>query len=299
MQSTPHKPKTIKLSDGRVLAYAEYGDRSGSAVIHYHGSGGSRLEWPGDQTMLEDIGVRFIAVDRPGHGHSDPQPGRSLLDWPKDVAELADQLGVDRFFVEGWSAGGAYALACAHDLPDRVFAGAILSGIGPFDRPAPYEGLDEQIKAWMTIARTDHEQVLPFREMMDQALKDQTAAAIGAMLASGTADDDRAVAGREDLQLLMGQNIKEGYRQGASGPAEDDIVINSPWGFRLQDIKTRIFVWQGEHDRNVPLNQGEYQHAILPNSEIHVLKNTAHLFPLVRWREILIELTKQRSVAAD
>lgn len=299
MQSATFEPRTVQLSDGRALAYAEYGDPLGKVVIHCNGSGGSRLEWPGDQKMLEDLGVRFVSIDRPGHGHSDPQPGRTLLDWPKDVSELVDRLGADRFYVEGWSAGGAYALACAHELYERVLAGAILSGIGPFDRPSPYDGLDEQIRAWMTIARTDHEQVLPFREMMDEALKEQTASAIGAMLASGNADDDKAVAARADLRLLMGENIKEGYRQGARGPAEDDIIINSPWGFRLQDVKPKIFVWQGEHDKNVPLNQGEYQHAILPNSELRVLQDTAHLFPLVRWREILIELTHEQNVMVD
>lgn len=90
----------------------------------------------------------------------------------------------------------------------------------------------------------------------------------------------------------MGTNVKEGYRQGPDGPSADDIVINSPWGFRLQDIEARIDVWQGEMDPNVPLIQGEYQHSLLSNSTLHVLKNTAHLFPLIRWKEILQTLIR-------
>jgi len=175
-------PPTILRNDGRRLAYAEYGAGDGIPVFHFNGSGGSRLEWPGDTAMLEDIGVRFIGMDRPGHGYSTFQENRTLLGWAGDVVALADHLKIDRFYVEGWSAGGAYALACAHSLPERVIAGAVLSGIGPFDRPSPYDGLNEQIKSWMINARNHPDRVYEFRSMMATALDSQSAEAIGGML---------------------------------------------------------------------------------------------------------------------
>jgi pimeloyl-ACP methyl ester carboxylesterase len=75
-------------------------------VIHNNGSGGSRLEWPGDQEMLQRLNISFVSVDRPGHGLSDPQPNRTLLGWADDIRQLADHLQIDQFYVEGWSAGG-------------------------------------------------------------------------------------------------------------------------------------------------------------------------------------------------
>ncbi len=86
---------TVKLGDGRVLEYAEYGDANGKAVFHFHGSGGSRLEHPLDLSILTKIGIRFISTDRPGHGISDPQPNRNLLDWAAAISELATKLGID------------------------------------------------------------------------------------------------------------------------------------------------------------------------------------------------------------
>ncbi len=284
--------KTIKLPDGRVLAYAEYGLTDGAPVFHFNGSGGSRLEWPGDQLMLEEIGVKFIAIDRPGHGMSDFKKHRTLIDWPKDVALLADHLSLDKFYVEGWSAGGAYALACACMLPKRVIAGAILSGIAPADRPEPYKGLNEHIKSWMADSRENPERIYPFRRSMKELLDSKSPEEVGAMLAHGESEDNLAVAKSPALQCLMGTNIKEGYRQGPQGPTEDDIIINNQWGFKLQDISARIDIWQGEIDENVPLVQGEYQHSILPNSRLRVLKNTAHIFPLIHWRKILTELIR-------
>jgi len=47
------------------------------------------------------------------------QPGRSILDFPADVAALADHLGCPRFAVLGYSGGGPYALAAGYAMPDR------------------------------------------------------------------------------------------------------------------------------------------------------------------------------------
>ena len=76
----------------------------------------------------------MISPDRPGVGRSDPKPGRALLDWPADVSSLADALGIERFALLGWSAGGPYALACAFALPDRVKAVALIASAIPADR---------------------------------------------------------------------------------------------------------------------------------------------------------------------
>lgn len=287
----------MKLKDGRTLGYGDYGATSeadSKVVLHCNGSGGSRLEWPGNETMLQSLGIRFLSVDRPGHGLSDPHPNSSMLDFTQDMSELLDHLDVGSFYVEGWSAGGSYALAMAHEFPDRVIAAATLSGIGPYDRPDPYQGVNEQVGDWMRDARAQNETaIVAFRQQLEGFLASQTASQVGAMLSAGLGEDDLEVAQRPDLQELMGANIKEGYVQGASGPAHDDLVINRPWGFRLQDVKPHVDVWQGEVDQNVPLNQGVYQDSILPNSTLHVLNNTAHLFPLTRWEEILTLLTSR------
>jgi pimeloyl-ACP methyl ester carboxylesterase len=116
--------QTIILEDGRQLGFAEFGAPKGRPVFHFHGSGSSRLERPSSESMLVQTGIRFISVDRPGHGLSDYLPHRRLTDWPRDVRQLAGHLGVDAFHVEGYSAGGPHALACAHQLPEQVIAGA-------------------------------------------------------------------------------------------------------------------------------------------------------------------------------
>jgi hypothetical protein len=42
-----------------------------------------------------------VVIERPGFGVSDFQPNRRILDWPRDVVEVVDALGLDSFAVAG------------------------------------------------------------------------------------------------------------------------------------------------------------------------------------------------------
>src|SRR5205823_6605134 len=125
--------RVASLSGGRRLGYADWGDPDGRPLLFFHGTPASRLavEWA-DGSAAEH-GIRLLSLDRPGHGLSDPAPGRSLLDWARDIDAFADALGLERFAVAGWSGGGPYVLACAYALTDRLADAVVLSGCGPLD----------------------------------------------------------------------------------------------------------------------------------------------------------------------
>ena len=92
---TPDSPSTtgkrIRLRDGRSLGYAEYGDPAGKPVVFFQGTPSSRLFHHPDESIAVSLGARIITMDRPGFGLSDFQLGRTLLDWPDDVVELAGE----------------------------------------------------------------------------------------------------------------------------------------------------------------------------------------------------------------
>jgi pimeloyl-ACP methyl ester carboxylesterase len=90
---------TLLLPDGRKLGYAQYGSQTGRAVLFMHGHPGSRLEAAHLHDLGLKLGARIIAPDRPGVGLSSPQPGRTLLDHPKDLEHLADHLKLESYGV--------------------------------------------------------------------------------------------------------------------------------------------------------------------------------------------------------
>lgn len=189
----------------------------------------------------------------------------------------------------GMSAGGPHALACAYRLPARVRSGALVSGLAPPDRPNPYQGLPLPNRLLMMAGRHIHPLVHLIRRLSRAMNLGDPARAAG-NVASFFSEVDRKLVLEPGNRELFLANLQEGYRQGSRGPAQDDILINSPWGFDLGKISTPIDVWQGERDENVPLNQGLYQHERLPHSRLHVLPGQGHLYLLAFWRDVLAAL---------
>ena len=286
--------QTLTLKDGRTLGFAECGDPAGQAVFHFHASGSSRLEAPADESLLVDLRIRFITTDRPGHGLSDPQAERKLLDWPDDVEQLADNLGIDRFYVMGWSAGGPHALACAYKLPERVSAGAVVSGIAPPERPRPYKGLPLANRVWAFGARRMPALVRLMRRLAYPIIMGDPEEA-GRNLILSFPPEDRPLLESPEAERSLVLDIQEGYRQGWQGPVQDDIVNARPWGFRLEEIRVPIDLWQGEIDENVPVHQARYQHARIPNSRLSIWPGEAHLALYVHWGEVLALLVEPRN----
>lgn len=127
-----------RLRDGRRLAYVEWGDLVGTPIFEFHGLPSPRQAETTSDVFLRDHEIHRITVDRPGVGFSDPLSQRKLVDWPDDVVQLAHRWGLKRFAVLGVSGGARHALACAWALPDRVTAVALVSGLGPMDRPRAF-----------------------------------------------------------------------------------------------------------------------------------------------------------------
>src|SRR5581483_5022557 len=106
------------LNDGRELAWVDIGPRRAPVVMVFHGTPGSRIQVSYDEGAIVASGVRLIALDRPGYGHSTFHKHRQLTDWPGDVAQLAHHLKLQHFSVAGVSGGGPHAVVCARFLPE-------------------------------------------------------------------------------------------------------------------------------------------------------------------------------------
>jgi pimeloyl-ACP methyl ester carboxylesterase len=290
--ATDRLNQTLMLNDGRALGFAECGDPRGTPVLHFHASGSSRLERPADESILTDMGIRFVTTDRPGHGLSDPQPERKLRDWPDDVSQLVNHLGIDRLYVMGWSAGGAPALACAAKLPERVQAVAIVSGVSPPDCPGQYKGLPLANRVWKFGARRMPALVRLMRRAAYPIIMGDLEEAGRTMSMSFPLVDRRLLDEPEALKRFA-QDVQEGYRQGWEGPVQDDIVNARPWGFRLEDIMQRVDLWQGDVDENIRLHHAHCLQERLPNSRLTVWEGEAHLALLSHWSQVLVALVEQ------
>lgn len=282
---------TIVLKDGRRLAYAEQGAPDGRPVFLFHGAPGSRLQRHPDGSIAQRLGVRLITVDRPGYGLSDPKPNRRLLDWPDDVAALADHLGLERFAVAGISGGGPHALACAHRLPQRVTRLGLISSPAPYEVPGMRESLVGSQRLTFTLAAKAPWAIRLFFGFYFRSMPKLTTEAIHQKLSKELPEAERpllAIPGFVEMLLADGLESAQG---GAAAVADDFGLIVRPWSFRLEEIAVPVHLWQGGADTNVSPAMGEYLARVIPNCQATVYPGEGHLVGMTHWEEILWALT--------
>jgi pimeloyl-ACP methyl ester carboxylesterase len=284
-------PRQITLQDGRALSFAEYGNPRGEPILYFHGLPGSRLDAQLTEPVASRLGVRVIAVDRPGFGRSDFKPDRTIGEWPHDVTQLADALDLDRFAVMGVSGGGPYAAACAHKIPERLSSVGIICGMGPLEAPGAKDGMTRFCRACLFVSEHVPQLLRPFCALITRALGDTPH---GFHLGGEASPLDRETLERAEINQILGDSFCEAVRDGARGAAWDLALLGRRWDFRLQDISTQVHLWHGELDDTVPLAMGRYQAAAIPNCEAHFYPGDGHFsLPVNRMEEILGTLLRR------
>lgn len=287
LSPTLSKDQMLSLRDGRVLGYTQTGHPLGKPVFFFHGSPGSRLQRHPDETIAHEMGIRLIGIDRPGYGLSDFQPHRTLLDWPADVAQLADALHLDRFAAIGLSGGAPYLLACAHQLPHRLTSAIIISGMGPLSEPVVLEGMMPAVRVGLTLVQRLPWWLLSLLLESSVNLIRLNPVAAKKVLPASFPPADQAIFAWPDLQALDRQDLGQAYRQGGRAFGWDLVLLTRPWGFRLQDIALPIHLWHGEEDTTIPVAMGRYLARTLPACSPHFCAGSGHTLFYSHWREIL------------
>jgi pimeloyl-ACP methyl ester carboxylesterase len=282
--------RRLWLPDGRWLAYADYGDPAGRPILCFHGSLNSRLMGLPNAASPIPPSLRLIVIDRPGFGLSDFKPRRTLLDWPDDVETLADALGLARFAVVGFAAGGPYVAVCAYKLPHRLTAAAMISSAAPFDTPGLREALARLQRPFFVLYRR-----IPRLMGLSLGLLCRVAklnlAHFFALFHASLPPPDRAILARPEIRTLLITAAAEALRAGPRGQIWDGVILARPWGFPLHKIRHPIHLWQGEADTIVPPSVGQTLARTLPNCHATFLPNEGHFLLMNRWQEILSALT--------
>jgi pimeloyl-ACP methyl ester carboxylesterase len=271
--SIPVADSSIALSDGRPLAYAEWGAATGAPVIYFHGLPGSRFECWGGATAYASVGARLITVDRPGIGDSAPRPGRSVRDWPDDVAALADALGLERFAVLAHSAGTPYAMACGQRLADRLDAVGLIGAVPRLDEPG---GLDEigSARYWRLAKERPWLMRLNYRALA--ALFSALPRLGHRILLRDASACDRAALDDDEARRRLRASVLQAVQPGSVGLVEDMRALLRPWGFDPADISARVLLWHGKNDAYVDASTSERYARAIPKATLNLVPDEGH-----------------------
>ncbi len=287
----------LKLPDGRRLAYTEYGNPDGPPVFLIHGTPGSRLYWKSFPGFPFRPDLHLIAPDRPGYGLSDWRPGRTMTDWPDDVATLADALGLHRFTMIGVSGGGPETLACAWKIPNRLTAVGVMHSPGPPDAPDYFEGMSRTNRFFLRLAARSPWLMRKNMEFVTWMVRRNPAKYVERMTYKFSAPDKAAIA-RTEIRRSLFQNFVDSLGQPDSRRAYgDDVVLHHalPWGIPLERIRVKVYLWQGETDTSVPNTQARYLAEMLPNCQATFIPKAGHLWHIDHMVEVLDTVVPRQS----
>lgn len=281
-KARPEEPySTLTLRDGRQLGYLEVGAPDGPAVFHFHGHGSSRLEALTLADSATRLGLRVVAFDRPGIGRSDPKLGDRLLDWPRDVAEAADQLGIARFAVQGMSAGAPYALACAHAYPSRIIACSLVSAVPP---PQIARGVGPRARrlAWWVAYLFPNYLRRRLREFRPDSVPQEDAVRRRILrVAQWLGGEDLRLIEIPEMFDMLARTMMETDVQSGAGNRSEIERLTRPWGFDVRKIAVPIFLWHGVEDRIMHVEPARRLARTLKNCVATFYANEGHFSVLV------------------
>ena len=273
----------------RTIAWLEAGDPQGALVLHNHGGPSSRLEAALFDASARAHGLRFVGVDRPGIGGSDPDPGRSFASWADDLVRVADAMGAKRFAVTGWSEGGPWALAAAAYVdPARLVHVACIGGAsyGTFGAnwAAPYQSSVDALGG--RLALHFHPGFKLMYELLGLSAT-HFAQSYGKALLKAVNDADRAVLADEEVMKLFLAASRECFRQGADGLVVDATLLYDAWPFDMTKVERAVHFWQGTGDTLVPVVINRTVADRTPGAVWHGIEGGGHFIALGSAHDIL------------
>jgi pimeloyl-ACP methyl ester carboxylesterase len=234
---TPAQRTTaVTLSDGRRLAWSEWGPADGIPVIFCTGAGMSGALGL-DPICLESLGIRLLAVDRPGLGNSEPHPAKTLSTWATDIGELMGARGIHAPVTIGFSQGAPFALALA--ASGRARAAAVVAGQDDLGHPSIFASLRPGVAKLVAGCRD-----------APQRFEDEIAGTASAewlwnVTLEMSSSEDRRIFAAEPFASLYQRSLREGFSQGARGYARDLANALGEWPFRLESIPVAVSLWYG------------------------------------------------------
>ena len=286
----------LALKDGRKLGYRLFGPNNGWPVFYFHGTPSSGMEAQLiENEVLEKNEIRLIAIDRPGIGMSDFQKQRNFSHWAKDVEEVANKLGINKFSVLGFSGGAGYVAACAAIIPNRLQTAVIVSGAWKMNVKEANDHVFESIRLfWKVAAKAPF--IVPFIIKAMRTEKDEIPEEEIELWKNKTTEvdfnflkeDNRIAVLKRSVNLAIA-NIK--------GVTWDVLMYVKNWDIALDKIQFPITLLHGLQDRNVPVALVEKTVSILPNSTLKLYEQEGHYSILGnQMADVIFALTGKKAI---
>jgi pimeloyl-ACP methyl ester carboxylesterase len=241
------KTYLVGLPDDRTLSYSDIGTGEKGTWIHCHGIPGSRKEAHHLQEQLVHAGVRLIIPDRPGYGQSTPAVDYGFSQHSNDLKQLADHLELATFSLSGFSGGGVFAMAAAHDLGNRIKQLVIAATPAVPLMDDPFTNASQLTSSTWQLALTD--QAMLAIELEGLTASEDT---LSSSLIDAAGEHEASYLKSDSFYPSFLKNLSASVEHGAAIAAKalsrDIWLTASPWPFNTGSIHLPIRIIHGTED---------------------------------------------------
>ncbi len=288
-----NRENLIKLENGAVIAFEEYGDANGEPVIFCHGWPSSRIMARLTDEPARDLGIRIISPDRPGICGSSLQPDRKLTEWPHLVERIADHLAIRDFRMLAISGGAPYAYATAAAMPDQLRAIAIVAGAPPIAEVSDTNALLPLYRWMLALYRTRPQLLRRLFYLARPVLSLRPPVRLRPLLLKMLLlrpCDAESLRDAAAFEAIF-ESQRRAWRASAKGVMADAQIYAEPWGFALEDVHVPVRLWHGKQDRAFSIHLAQEVAKRLPNCKARFVNGAGHYsLPIRHMREILEDL---------
>lgn len=270
---SPPLATLLRLSDGRLLEYAVYGDPHGKPLLYFHGFLGSHHQGALVDACARRNGLRIIAPNRPGIGRSSPKAFPSLFASTADMAELMDSLHIDTFAVIGASGGGCFALASACAFPHRVRFAGVAGCMAPLSVTHNLQHMQPLRRMFLSGCH-DHDRVagwaLRTLFVLCRSFPRLTYRLLTLTASSPPVSDDM----RQRLDDMFHKDYAQVFLQdnGVRGLL-DEVYLYFHWGFDLTEFPENmpVLLFHGRSDSVIPWSVAHGIARCIPRCQIYLM----------------------------
>ncbi|MEU5577248.1 alpha/beta hydrolase [Streptomyces huasconensis] len=267
--------RAAKLDSGRTAHYTDQGPRDGRPVLYIGGTGTSaRAAHLTDffRSTREDLGLRFISVERNGFGDTEFDEDLGKADFAEDALAVMDRLKVHDFSVVAISGGGPYAAELAAKAPGRVSALHLAAALPPYGaRPAFCDLSDEALAAAVRDRIKDPRKWWAFPD--DSAVK--------------------SIPGFADTAYEEGARTynQRGRRSDPAPQVHEQRLYCERPGPDLSALDAPVHLYAGKKDTTVPPATLETWRRELPGTpKVWTYDDSGHDVQYRHWDQILVDL---------
>ncbi|QCC47968.1 alpha/beta fold hydrolase [Halobellus limi] len=266
--------RTVRSATAGELAYTEYGPASGTPVVWFHGTPGSRRLGSLFEAAATDCGVRLLAFDRPGYGRSPPWPSRTVRDGAQCAAAVLDDADVDSAGAVAFSGGAPYALAAAATRSDRIDRVDLVSGAVPPEMTEEPPAIQRLLRGM--AAATPRLLRGLFRGQAWLARHREPSFVVSQYTAG-----DATEGIPERAAEVVRADFVEALSRSRRGVVTEFRHAGGDWNVPFDEIDADVCLWHGALDTNVPIAGARRLESALPTATLRVLDDADHLRTLL------------------